>query len=334
MTKKRQDKEILMKEGAEFIAIVTKGLLGKSVFGKIVFPMFLVLSICQFLFIMIFRKPALIVGTGGYASFVPLFCGILLGLPTVISEQDSYPGFTTRLLSRYVTEVHIAHKKALSYLKSKSLYVSGNPLRDSVFTGTRSEAMDYFGLSRSKKTILILGGSHGARSINSVFIEVLKAYSFTGKQFIFQTGTTDYEWVDKALGGVKSDVVIKPFIEKMNLAYSASDLVFSRAGALATAEITAKGIPSVLIPYPFATGGHQEENARRLEKRGASVVLLDMALSCDRIFDLISSLFSDRERLQKMHMAAIASCKQDAAKKIAYHIVRLLRSGGRDVQEC
>jgi len=323
-----------MKEGFKYYALPTKGLVGKKAIEKLVFPIFLMLAVLQFLLIVTLKKPRAVVGTGGYASFVPLFVGILFRIPTLISEQDSYPGFTTRMLSRYVTQVHIAHRKAGLFLKAKKLYVTGNPIRNKIFDGTRAEAIDYFELSKTKKTVLILGGSHGARSINKVFSEIFKEHSFPGKQFILQTGDTDFNWVKESLQGAKAEVRILPFIEKMNLAYAAADLVFSRAGALATAEITATGIPSVLIPYPFAASGHQEENARRLERIGASVVLLDKNLSTDAVFDLINSFFSDTGRLEKMHNAAISSCKRNAAKKIATHVLSISRSGGSCVQKC
>jgi len=330
VTKKAMDMRVVMKEGFKCYTLPVKGLLGKSISERMVFPLFLTVSMLLFCFILIQKRPRVIVGTGGYASFVPLFLGVVCGIPTLISEQDSYPGFTTRLLSKFVSEVHIANEKARLSVIAKRLYLTGNPIRDSILEGTRAEAMEYFNLDSEKKTVFILGGSHGARSINSVFVEVMRNYTFPSIQFIFQTGKSDYTWVKESLKDIKVKVRVLPFIERINLAYSAADIAFSRAGALAIAEITARGIPSVLIPFPYATGGHQEENARYLEKIGASVMLLDSELNSEKVTNLLFPLLSDNERLSNMSRAARLVCKRDAAHKIAMRVVSLAR-GGRDV---
>lgn len=329
VTRKPMDKRVIMREGFKCYTLPIKGLLGKGFSERMVFPLFLLVGMLFFLIILIQKKPRVIVGTGGYASFVPLFLGIVFGIPTLISEQDSYPGFSTRILSRYVSEVHIAHRRAKLFLSAKKLYLTGNPLRDSIFKGTRVEAGEYFNLDAKKKTILILGGSHGARSINSLFVAIMKDYSFPYIQFIFQTGKSDYKWVRESLKKGETDVRLFPFIERMNLAYAAADLVFSRAGALAIAEITARGLPSVLIPYPYATRGHQEENARYMERIGASIVLLDRDLKSDRVVNLMHSLLKDEKRLKTMGGRAYSLCKRDAAKRIAKRVLSL--GGGKDV---
>ncbi len=323
VTGKTKERKIIVKEGFKCYSLPVKGFLGKRISERMIFPLFLTVSIILFLFILLLKKPGVIVGTGGYASFVPLLLGILFGIPTLISEQDSYPGFSTRMLSRYVTEVHVAHKKAKLILLAKKLYLTGNPLRDTIFEGTREEAIEYFKLDRGKKTVLIFGGSHGARSINEVFLEVLKNNTFLHIQFIFQTGTDDFKWVKKALGDTKANVMVFPFIERMNLAYAAADILFSRAGALSIAEMTARGVPSVLVPYPYATGGHQEENAGYLERIGASVMLLDKELSSVKVKNLMLSLLNDKKRLRNMSEAALSFCKRDAAHMIAKRVLSL-----------
>jgi len=325
VTEKAMEKRVVMKEGFKCYSLPIKGFLGKSLLQRLVFPQFFIISILLFVFILVRRRPRVIIGTGGYASFVPLFLGVLLGIPTIISEQDSYPGLTTKLLSRYVTDVHIAHENARHYLKAKRCILSGNPLRDSIFEGKYQDAMEFFNLDEKKKTVLILGGSHGARSINRVFIEVIKNQASSEIEYIFQTGKDDYQWIKESLKDIKVNVRIFSFIERMNLAYTAADLVFSRAGALATAEITARGIPSVLIPYPYATGAHQEKNARYLEKMGASVMLLDSELSEEKVKHLLITLLGDEKRLKNMEKNALSLCRKDAANKIALRILSLSR---------
>ncbi len=327
VTKRAGEMETVLKEGFKGCAIPAKGLLRKSRREQMVLPFFLAAGAMLLSMILLRHHPRVIVGTGGYASFMPLLLGILWGIPTVISEQDSHPGLTTRLLSRFVTEVHLAHESAKGALRARNLFITGNPVRDSILEGTREQALKHFKLEKGKKTIFIVGGSHGARSINTAFLDVMKKHSFPGIQFILATGRSDYHWVSESLHESKCSVRVLPYIERMNLAYAASDLMFSRAGALTLAELMVRGVPSILIPFPFATGGHQEENARHLEKLGAAVVLLDHELEHGRIIALIENLIYDEKRLLAMRNRAKMLGKPDAAPKLAQRIVALAQGG-------
>lgn len=330
VTGKPIDREIMSKEEFKFCILPVKGFIGKTIMERGILPFFLGASFLKFILIFIRRRPGVILGTGGYAAFIPLLVGIIFGIPTVLSEQDSYPGFTTRVLCRYITEVHLAHRKAEKYLKTGNVYITGNPVRNSVTGGNRKEALDYFSLKEGKKTIFIMGGSQGAHSINKVFVDLLSSYDLPGIQFIFQTGKNDFQWVKESLSGDKHNIRICSFIERMDLAYTITDLMFCRAGALTLAEIASSGIASVLVPFPFAAGGHQEENARFFEKKGAAILVLDSELEKEKIVGLIKSLISDERRLESMRKNAHSLSEKDSARKIA---VRLLKLGGevRDV---
>jgi UDP-N-acetylglucosamine--N-acetylmuramyl-(pentapeptide) pyrophosphoryl-undecaprenol N-acetylglucosamine transferase len=327
VTKKAGEMKTVLREGFKCYAIPSRGFLGKSKRERMVLPFSIAAGVVLFLVILLKMQPRVIVGTGGYASFVPLLLGILRGIPTVISEQDSHPGLTTRLLCRFVTEVHLSHEQAKKVLAARRAYVTGNPIRDSILEGTREQAINHFDLDAGKKTVFIVGGSHGARSINRAFTDVMNHHPFPGIQFIFQTGRMDFNWVEEALKESACAVRVLPYIERMNLAYAASDLMFSRAGALTLAELMARGVASVLIPFPFATGGHQEENARYLEKLGAAAVLLDNELQRERIVALIQELIADGERLETMRQKARMLSKPNAAKKLAQRIISLAKGG-------
>jgi UDP-N-acetylglucosamine--N-acetylmuramyl-(pentapeptide) pyrophosphoryl-undecaprenol N-acetylglucosamine transferase len=327
VTRKAGEMKTVSDEGFTCYAIPSRGFLGKRRMEKMVLPLYLAYAAVIFLSILVKKHPRVIVGTGGFATFVPVLLGVLCGIPTVISEQDSHPGLTTRMLSRFVTEVHLAHERAGGALKARRVFVTGNPIRDSILEGTRADALKHFGLEERMKTVFIVGGSHGARSINRAFVDVLKYHRFSGVQFIFQTGRTDFEWIVKMLGEPKCPVRVLPYIERMNLAYAAADLMFSRAGALTLAELMARGVASVLIPFPYATGGHQEENARYLEKLGAAVVLRDHELEPERIATMIETLIHDDNRLQSMRTSARALSKPNAASLLARRVVALGRGG-------
>lgn len=327
VTKKPGEVETVTGEGFDARAIPSKGFLGKSKHERMLLPFYLVAGGVLFFVILLKQHPRAVVGTGGYASFIPLLLGILWGIPTIISEQDSHPGLTTRMLSRFVTEVHLAHEAAKETLSARRLFVTGNPVRDSILEGTREQAFEHFKLERDKKTVFIVGGSHGARSINRAFSLVMKRQSFPGVQFIFATGRSDYRWVEEALRESRCSVRVLPYIERMNLAYAASDLMFSRAGALTLAELMVRGVPSVLIPFPHATGGHQEENARHLEKLGAAVVLLDHELEPEKITMLIEELLHDEERLLGMRKKAKMLGRPDAGERLARRVIALVQGG-------
>lgn len=327
VTQKAEEMKTVLREGFDCYALPSRGFLRKSRRERMVLPFYLIMAAMLFLALLLKKRPRAIVGTGGYASFVPLLLGVLQGIPTLISEQDSHPGLTTRLLARFVNEVHLSHGKAKPAVRARRVFVTGNPIRDSIMEGTRPQAIDHFGLETGKKTIFIVGGSHGARSINKAFTDVMKHHRFPGMQFIFQTGRTDFDWVEKALRETQCAVRVLPYIDEMNLAYAASDLMFSRAGALTLAELMARGVASVLIPFPYATGGHQEENARHLERLGAAVVLLDGELKRERIVALIEELVNDEGRLEKMRLRARALSKPDAAQQLARRVISLAKGG-------
>lgn len=323
VTGKPIDREIMSKEGFNFCILPVKGFIGKTIMEKGVLPFYLGLSFLKFFLVFIRKKPGIILGMGGYAAFVPLLVGIIFGVPTVLSEQDSFPGFTTRVLCRYVTEVHLAHPKAEMYLKSGNIYITGNPVRKSIFRGSRKEALEYFSLKEDKKTIFIMGGSQGAHSINRVFVDTFNNHSFPELQFIFQTGENDFQWVKESLTEDKDNVKVFSFIERMDLAYVITDLMFCRAGALTLAEIASSGIASVLIPFPFAAGGHQEENARFFENKGAAILLLDSDLESKRIVNLIKSLLGDEKKLEWMRKNALSLSEKNAAREIATRMLEL-----------
>jgi UDP-N-acetylglucosamine--N-acetylmuramyl-(pentapeptide) pyrophosphoryl-undecaprenol N-acetylglucosamine transferase len=323
VTGKPIDREIMSKEEFNFCILPVKGFVGKTIRERGMLPFYVGISFLKFLFIFLRKKPGVILGTGGYAAFVPLLVGIIFGVPTVLSEQDSYPGVTTRLLCRYVTEVHLAHRKAKKYLSAGNIYITGNPVRKFVFRGSRKKAMDYFSLKENKKTIFIMGGSQGAHSINRVFVDIFNNHNFPELQFIFQTGENDFHWVKESLTTDKENVKVFSFIERMDLAYVVTDLMFCRAGALTLAEIASSGIASVLIPFPFAAGGHQEENARFFEKKGAAILVLDSELESERVVGLIKALIDDETRLESMRKNALSLSQKEAAREIAVRILEL-----------
>ncbi len=267
------------------------------------------------------EAPDVVVGTGGFVSGPMLLAAQLMGKKTLIQEQNAFPGVTTKLLSRLATEVHIAFEEARGFLhKKEGVFVTGNPSRTFIVQEPDS-ARARFGLHHPRPTLLVFGGSRGARSINNAVLKRLDEI-LAGANLIWQTGSLDF---DRIRGQVKSSesLFLAPYIEDMGAAYGAADLVVCRAGASSIAELTNLGKPSVLIPYPFATGDHQRHNARSLNRGGAAIVVEDSDLDADAAIQEILGLLQDAGRRKEMGAAALRLAYPDAARQLALRIVSL-----------
>jgi UDP-N-acetylglucosamine--N-acetylmuramyl-(pentapeptide) pyrophosphoryl-undecaprenol N-acetylglucosamine transferase len=258
-------------------------------------------------------RPDVVVGTGGYAAGPVLAAAILQGLPTLIQEQNAYPGLTNRLLSRFAGAVALGYADAAKHLSPKArIFVTGNPVRPEIVARERDEALHFLGLKKDKRVLLVLGASQGARTINNAMAQVFPSFlQRRDLMVIHQTGKDDYQRVGDALaklaagsprgdGTLFSNVWVLPYIHDMPEVLACADLVVARAGAISIAELTARGLPCVLIPFPFAAENHQEKNARVLEREGAGVVILDHELTGPLLLETVEGLLADRARLETM----------------------------------
>jgi UDP-N-acetylglucosamine--N-acetylmuramyl-(pentapeptide) pyrophosphoryl-undecaprenol N-acetylglucosamine transferase len=272
------------------------------------------------------EKPEVVVGTGGYVCGPPLFVASLRGIPTLIQEQNSYPGLTTRLLAPRMTEVHLSFERARRYLKrTHRVMVSGNPTRETIGMVDRATGAARMGVDPDRFTLLVVGGSRGARSINDALLTALPLLAGLGAQLLWATGKDEYDRIRTAVrarGETGFPVRLFPYIAEMEFAYGAVDLVVCRAGATTIAEITRAGLPSILIPYPFAAADHQTENARAMVEEGASVLIRDGELA-ERLVRELRLLVVDRERLRAMSMHARTLAAPRATQVLADAVIRL-----------
>lgn len=276
------------------------------------------------------EKPDLVIGTGGFVCGPITFMAALKGVPACIQEQNAMPGVTNKILSRYVKKVFLGYKEARKYFGGGAEYVyTGNPIRTEILNNKREDAYAELGLDPEKKTVLVFGGSRGARSINKAMLDAELVLSGRHDvQVLHATGDINYEAYMEEItkrGGVKDNIIIKPYLHNMPVALAAADLAVCRAGAIGLAEITAKGIPSVLIPYPFATANHQEFNARAVEAAGAAKVILDKDMTGEKILEAIEHLLVHEEELTAMAKAAKTLGKPQAAEDIAKQALALLK---------
>lgn len=283
------------------------------------------------------ERPDVVVGTGGYVSGPVVLAAWMLGIPTLVHEQNALPGITTRVLSRIARAVAVTYEESVRYLARRAqVVVTGNPVRKSILTAERREGARVMGLDAGRPTLLVFGGSQGARAINEAMVGALPGLLARRHelQVIYQTGRRDHAWVVgelEAKGVARKSIprlVVEPYLYQMDMAMACADLVVSRAGAISIAEITARGLPAVLIPLPGAAEGHQERNARALEAAGAAVVVLQKDLSGEVLRDAIEALLDDRDRLERMSQSSRGLGKPGAADALA-DLARRLGSGRR-----
>lgn len=259
-------------------------------------------------------KPDWVMGTGGYVCGPLIMAARIAGIPTLIHEENVIPGLTNKILSYFVDRITISFPETAHYFPSHKTTFVGNPVRQEILNLIRSSALD-----RDRFTILILGGSLGAHRINLKVLEALEYLeAVKGQiQFFHLTGTNDFDPVKTTYfeKGFKAKVL--PYLEAMEAAYKVSDLVICRAGASTISEITALGLPAILIPYPDATGGHQLVNAGWLVRKGAARAILDAELSGEKLAREVLDLFDHPDRLRGLSSGSKRLAHPGAAKEIA-----------------
>lgn len=282
------------------------------------------LGVLQSLWLVLTENPQAVLGTGGYASAPVSLAAKLLGRPLVLQEQNSIPGLANRVLARIADEVHLSFLEARTWFARKdNLKVTGNPVRAHILSGDREAALREFRLAPGRPTVFVFGGSLGARRINEAAIETMRRLKGrVDVQFILQTGRPDYDRVLAAVHAEALPATVMPFVRNIHMAYAAADLVVCRSGAMTLAEIAVCGLPSVLVPYPYAAHNHQEVNAANLVDRGAAVCILDGELTGERLAKEVAHLLADRQTLSRMSANARLFARPDAAERLARTLIR------------
>jgi len=308
--RKRLDREIVQKKGIEFREIKAQPLPRSFHLKWMSFILNMFISFIQSLKIILTFKPEVVVGMGSFQSYPVVVSAWLLGIPTVICEQNVYLSLTNKMLLPLASKIALSFPYTENYVPvwaKKKVVVTGNPVREEIITTSKRLAVKKLGLKEEKFTLLFLGGSQGAHYLNKVTVETL--YLFENErigekiQFILLTGERDYSWVRENLKKIKIEGKIFPYLEEIFYAYAASDLVISRSGATTLAEIIARGLPCILIPYPFATCNHQLKNALILKKEGGAKVIIQEKLNPVTLKKAIEEIIEDKqikERMQKI----------------------------------
>lgn len=273
-------------------------------------------------------KPNAAVGVGGYASGPTLNQCASLGVPYLIQEQNSYAGVTNKLLAKRASKICVAYEGMDRFFPSDKIILTGNPVRQNILQNniSKADARKAFQLDPEKKTILIIGGSLGARTINESILQHLSDIRNSDVQFIWQTGKVYKEAIAKRLEGEEplANLHITDFISDMASAYAAADMVISRAGASSISEFCLLGMPVILVPSPNVAEDHQTKNALALVNKQAAVYVKD-AEAPEKLINTALSIVNDESKLNELHQNILGMALKNSAERIAEEVLKIAK---------
>lgn len=324
--KGRMEMEKVPAAGYDIEALNISGFQRKLSLKNVSFPFKLLFSMMKARKLVKRFKPDVVVGVGGYASGPVLRVAARKKIPTLIQEQNSFPGITNRILSKSADRICVAYDNMEKFFPKEKIFLTGNPVRQEVIAmkTDKKEALEYFKLNPDKKTVLIVGGSLGARSINLGVKEALEELIKQDIQLIWQTGKHYIDEGKKAVQDLNTDnVYVTDFISRMDMAYPAVDLIVSRAGAIAISEIQGVKKPAILVPSPNVAEDHQTKNAMALVNYHAAVLVKDQS-AVRELGDAILKLINHEQELLKLNENISKLAKKNAADSIASVILDMI----------
>lgn len=315
----KMEMEKVPERGYPIVGLWISGLQRKLTAQNLLFPVKLVASLFKAFGLLTRFSPDVVVGVGGYASGAVLRVAQWMGLPTIIQEQNSYAGVTNKLLAQQAKHICVAYPNMGRYFPEKKMVFTGNPVRKDIeqVDALREEALAHFGLSTDKKTLLILGGSLGARTINESVFAALPLFEEQGLQVIWQTGKFYHEeFVERTKTLQRDGLKLMPFIKRMDFAYATADIVVSRAGALSVSELCIAEKAAILVPSPNVAEDHQTKNALSLTENHAAIMVKD-ADAVASIGQTVIDTLNDKEKLESLSQEIKKLAKPEAAADIA-----------------
>ncbi|WP_019242399.1 MULTISPECIES: undecaprenyldiphospho-muramoylpentapeptide beta-N-acetylglucosaminyltransferase [Bacillus] len=270
----------------------------------------------------------IVIGTGGYVCGPVVYAAAKLGIPTIIHEQNSVPGLTNKFLSRYANKIAVCFEEAKSFFPNTKTVLTGNPRASEVVSYSGKKGLETVGLDPNKSTVLVVGGSRGARPINEAVLKSMSLIEEKPYQLLYVTGDVHYDKVAEEMNliGNPNNVVVKPFIHNMPEVLAGVDLVVARSGATTLAELTALGVPSILIPSPYVTNNHQEKNADSLVKQGAAIMILEKDLTGNKLVSTMDQILLSKQQLADMKKAAKGLGIPDASSKLYRLMVDIVKA--------
>ena len=310
--------------GYKIIGLWIAGLQRKLTLQNAMFPIKLLSSLFKSRKIIKNFKPDVVIGTGGFASGPLLQMANMFNIPTVIQEQNSYPGITNKLLSKKANKICVAYENLERFFPTDKIILTGNPVRQDLLEidSKRNEALEYFKLDKTKKTLLILGGSLGARRINQLIAKEIDFITNQNVQVIWQCGKLYFDEYSKITVG--ADIQVNAFIDRMDLVYAASDFVISRAGASSVSELCLVGKPVIFIPSPNVAEDHQTKNADAIVSKNGALILKESELD-EKFESIFSNLLTDNDLQNQLSKNIKLLALPNATKQIVDEIVKLIK---------
>ena len=321
--KDKMEMQKVPQSGYQIKGLWIAGLQRKLTLQNLMFPLKLMSSLWESRNIIKKFNPNVVIGTGGFASGPLLQMANMLNIPTVIQEQNSYPGITNKLLSKKANKICVAYENLDRFFPNEKLILTGNPVRQDLIDieSKKTEALSYFKLDANKKTLLILGGSLGARRMNQLIEKELTTIVSLGVQVIWQCGKLYFEDYKKYNS---NNVQVLAFIDRMDLVYAAADIVVSRAGASSVSELCIVGKPVIFIPSPNVAEDHQTKNAQSIVDKKGAIMLKESEL--DAQFSLVfEALLKDKGKQEQLSTNIKHLALPNATKQIVDEIVKLIQ---------
>jgi len=321
----RMEMEKVPAAGFKIEGIPIAGLQRRLSLANFKLPFLIIKSLLKTRRILNSFKPQVVVGTGGYASGPLLRSAVSKNIPVLIQEQNSYAGITNRILSKHAAKICVAYEGMQAYFPANKIVITGNPVRPEVIAiaGKRQEALKYFQLEEGKKTVLVVGGSLGAKAINETIGRQLSQFPEHRIQLIWQCGRVYYETAKKQAQEFSGKgICLLEFISQMDLAYAAADVVISRAGAGAISELCLVNKPSILVPLPTAAEDHQTKNAMALVNKRAALLVKDNECQSKLVSECLA-LLKDHDLQMELSKNSAGLAQHDSAMRIAKEVLML-----------
>jgi UDP-N-acetylglucosamine--N-acetylmuramyl-(pentapeptide) pyrophosphoryl-undecaprenol N-acetylglucosamine transferase len=322
--KGKMEMEKVPQEGFEIVGLDIAGFNRSNLLKNITLPLKLLRSRMEATRIIKEFRPGAVVGVGGYASFPMLHAAQGMNVPTLIQEQNSFAGKSNKILGKRAKAICVAYEDMGRFFPKDKVMMTGNPVRKAIsaMSRTAAEGKGWFGLQQAVQTVLVIGGSLGAKSVNESIDAGLDKLMEQGVQLIWQTGKPYFEQAKTAAAKYGDKVKVFDFIREMDMAYAAADVVVSRAGALAIAELCIAGKPVIFVPYPHAAEDHQTSNAMALVKHNAAQMVKDGSAGTELVSGLVA-LLADKALQVSMSDNIRTMAIKDADERIAKKVIEI-----------
>ncbi|MEQ3661397.1 MAG: undecaprenyldiphospho-muramoylpentapeptide beta-N-acetylglucosaminyltransferase [Flavobacterium sp.] len=322
--KDKMEMQKIPQAGYEIKGLWISGIQRKLTLQNLMFPFKLLSSLWNSYRIIKKFKPNVVIGTGGFASGAVLKVATMLNVPVVVQEQNSYPGITNKLLAKKANSICVAYEGLESFFSKDKIKLTGNPVRQDLLDidTKRIKSLTYFELDSTKRTLLVLGGSLGARRVNQLIAQEIDFITQLGVQVIWQCGKLYYD--EFSYLNTKENVHVLAFIDKMDLAYAAADIIISRSGASSVSELSIVGKPTIFIPSPNVSEDHQTKNALAIVAKKAAILLMEKELD-EKFKNTFAELLSNDDMQDSLSKKIHKLAMPNATKEIVKEIEKLIK---------